>query len=181
MHLASLLSLALWGIAFSAEAAEFRGFRLEEAGARLTIVQSDGRAFAASAFEDQDSFELPIISSNRRYVGWLALFPDRGASYSQPIELVVLDTSKRSRHYAGNFGMVSGWCFTRNSNAVIYTYRFPHGVTSIGFDMRRLKDGKLLHRYLLRPIEADEDESRVARREAPAWTRCAQREKGNDP
>jgi hypothetical protein len=172
MRLTLLLFLSTVGLALSARAAEFIEVRVEEHGEKLKIVERDGTTFSAPKIEDQDSFEKPSVSNNRRYAGWLALFPNRGASYSQPIYLVVMDTSRRTRRFSGDFGMVFGWCFAKNSNAVIYRYQFPHGETPIGFDMRRLMDGKLLRRSQLEPIKPD-DESDV-RVKAPAWTRCAQ-------
>jgi hypothetical protein len=174
MKLKPLLLSAALVVALSVEAAEFREVRLEEDGNRLTIVQSDGATFAAPKFEDQDSFEKPGISSSRRYAGWLALFPNQGASYSQPLYLVVLDAAKRMHRFSGDFGMVFGWCFAKETDAVIYRFQFPHGMTPIGFEMRRAKDGKLLHRFRLEPIKRDGDESRVIRTKAPEWTRCAQ-------
>jgi hypothetical protein len=174
MRLTSLLLFAVICVALSARAAEFSEVRIDEQGSKLTIIESDGATFLAPKIEDQDGFEKPGVSDNHRYAGWLALFPNRGASYSQPIYLVVLDASKRTRLFSGDFGMVFGWCFAKNSNAVIYKYQFPHGRTPIGFDMRRIEDGKLLHRSQLDAVKPSEDESQVIRAKAPTWTRCAQ-------
>jgi len=160
--------------ASAAGATEFRVTQLDNGGSKLTITQSDGKAFSAPKIDDQDRFEKPAVSMDHRYAGWLALFPNEGASYSEPLYLVVLDAAKQARHFAGDFGMVYGWCFTKDSNAVVYKYQFPHGMTPIGFEMRRLKDGGLLHRFRLEPIKPDEDEAQVIRARAPAWTRCAQ-------
>lgn len=172
-RIALLLSATLV-VAFSGEAAEFRETRLENDGTQLTIVKSDGIVFPAPKIKDQDGFKEPAISNNHRFAGWLALFPNQGASYSQPLYLVVLDASMRTHRYSGNFGMVFGWCFAKDSDAVVYRYSFPHGITPIGFEMRRIGDGELLHRYRLEPIKPDEDESQVVRAQAPPWTRCAQ-------
>jgi hypothetical protein len=161
------------GVTLPTRATEFTGIRLGEHGGKLTIIERGGAALLAPKIDDQDGFAKPDVSDNHRYAGWLELFPNRGASYSQPIGLAVMDTSKRIRRFSGDFGMVFGWCFTKDSNAVIYRYQFPHGQTPTGFDMRRLKDGKLLRRFLLEPIKSDEDESQLIRAKAPAWTRCA--------
>ena len=174
MRPTTLLLSAACSIALSARAAEFLEARIDDSGSRLTVVRSDGPTFSAPKFEDQDGIDKPAVSSNHRYAGWLALFPNQGASYSQPLYLVVLDSSKRTRRFTGDFGMMFGWCFVRGSDAVVYRYQFPHGMTPIGFDMRRLKDGKLLRRVLVEPIKPEEDESQVIRAKAPAWTRCAQ-------
>ena len=104
----------------------------------------------------------------------LPLYPNHGASYSQPLHVVVLDASKRIHQFSGHFGMVFSWCFTQESDAVVYRLTFPHGLTPVGFEMRRIKDGKLLRSFLLDPISPDKDESKVIRTKAPSWTRCAQ-------
>lgn len=180
MQIARLLSLAALTIALSVQAASLSGARLESGGAGLVVVQDDGSTFHAPKIEDQDSFRKPRVAADHRHVGWLALFPDRGASYSQPLYLVVLDASRQLRRFSGDFGMVFDWCFTKSSDAVVYRYQFPHGLTSTGFDMRRLSDGKLLRRALLDPIDFDDDETQVIRKKAPLWTRCAQERAGSE-
>ena len=168
-----LFSLML-ATALGANAAEFRDARLADQGTTLTITPPDGQEFSAPKFEGQDSFESPAVSADRRFVGWLALFPNKGASYSQPLSLVVMDTSKRTRRFAGDFGMVFGWCFATRHEAVVYRFQFPHGMSPIGFQMRRIADGKLLRHALIDPIVPNDGELRAVRVKAPAWTRCAQ-------
>ena len=175
MKLTSLLVFAVVAVALSAEAAEFRQAQLAEGGAKLTITQSDGSSFDAPKLDDQDSFANPDVSANYRYAGWLALYPNRGASYSQPIHLAVVDTSKHIHRFSGNFGMVFGWCFAEKNDTVVYRFGFPHGITPIGFEMRRIKDGKLLRHFRLEPIGPEEDEYQIIRAKAPVWTRCAQK------
>ena len=174
MKIAPLLLFTGLAIALSAEATEFSNAELEDNGAKLTLFQSDGSSFLAPMLTGQDSFDVPLVSSNHQYAGWLALYPDQGASYSQPVHVVVFDTSKRIYRFSGDFGLVFGWCFTKGSDAVVYRFTFPHGATSVGFEMRRIKDGKLLRRFLLDPTSQNEDEQRVVRAKAPIWTRCAQ-------
>lgn len=174
MKLATLFLLAGLAIALPAAATEFRSTELADDGARLTIFQSDGSSFLAPMLKNQDSFDAPAVSSNHRYAGWLALYPDQGASYSQPLHVVVVDASKRIYRFSGDFGIVFGWCFTKGRDAVVYRFTFPHGATSVGFEMRRIKDGKLLRRFLLDPTRPNEDEQRVILAKAPIWTSCAQ-------
>jgi hypothetical protein len=175
MKLAPLLLAAMVGTSLAAEAAEFRKAQLTESGTKLTITQSDGTSFNAPRNEDQDSFAAPGVSRNHRYAGWLALYPNQGASYSQPLDLAVVDASMRIHRFSGNFGMVFGWCFAEKSDAVVYRFSFPHGMTPVHFEMRRIDDGKLLREFQLEPIASDEDESQVIWAKAPVWTRCAQR------
>ena len=103
------------------------------------------------------------------------MFPDRGASYSQPIYLVVTDTRNRLKRFSGDFGMVFAWCFAGEGQAVVYKSMFPHGITSIGFEMRRISDGRLLRRILLEPTRVGMDEDEILGKRVPSWARCAQR------
>ena len=172
-QLAVLASVAL--AALPIQAARFSGVELESNGSKLLVLRTDGSAVAAPKIKDQDEFQKPAVSASGRYVGWLALYPNQGASYSQPLHVAVLGPSGEVRRFSGSFGMVYGWCFTPHSDAVVYQYQFPHGATPIGFEMRRLKDGKLIRRAKLEPIGPDEDEAQAIRARAPAWTECAQK------
>lgn len=160
--------------ATAVEAAEFVEARLEENGARLILSRSDRSRFSAPSIEDQDGFSKPAVSANKRYAGWLAMYPNQSASYSQPILLVVLGPANRLRRFKGDFGMVYGWCFTGDSRSVVYQYEFPHGVSPIGFEMRRLADGKLQRKFQIAPIAPDANEGEVIGASARAWTKCAQ-------
>lgn len=173
MKLGLVLVAMMVGAASFAQTAEFSDVRLSDDGSVLVISERGGTSFSAPKLDNQNSFEKPGISKDRRYVGWLALFPSSGASYAQPLSLVILDATKHTRQFRGDFGMVFRWCYVSDGTAVVYRYQFPHGVTPIGFDMRRLKDGKLLLRSSMEPVESDEDEAQVVEAKAPAWTKCA--------
>lgn len=173
-HLALAVSLALPNLAY-AGASPFVRAELLSNGATLSLQRHDGSKFVAPKFDDQDFFDKPAIASNFSYVGWLALFPDRGASYSQPLYLVILDWSNRVHRFQGKYGMVFGWCFTEDGRSVVYEYSFPHGTTPIGFDMRRIEDGKLLRRFELAPIAPKDDEDAVLQAKTPRWARCAEK------
>ena len=160
--------------ALSVQAARFSAVKLELGGSTLQLLRTDGSAMPALKIDNQDGFQKPAVSANGRYVGWLALYPDQGASYSLPLYLVVSEVSGKVHHFAGDFGMVDGWCFTPRGDAVVYQYKFPHGATLIGFELRRLSDGKLVHRVKLGPITPERDEGKDIRAKAPAWTKCAQ-------
>ncbi len=156
------------------DASGFAQAVLGNEGRTLVLVGADGSRSPAPKLEDQDSFTAPAIASNHRYAGWLAMFPDRGASYSQPIYLVITDSRNRLKRFSGKWGMVFGWCFARQGQAVVYKYEFPHGITSVAFDMRRISDGQLLRRIVLEPTRLGMNEDEILRGRAPSWTRCAQ-------
>lgn len=169
-----LALLALLFLPFAAHAAAFGGAELKNEGARLVITQSDNTQSDAPLLGDQDGFDKPHIAPDGKSVGWLALYPNLGASYSQPLELVILDDAWRLHRFAGSFGMVYAWCFNAHGDAVVFKYQFPHGATPIAFDMRRISDGRLLKHITLTPLAPDEDEATVVRQRAPKWTSCAQ-------
>jgi len=172
-RLAALVSVAL--ATLPVHAARFSSVKLESDGSQLLLLRTDGSTLAAPKIKDQDEFQKPAVSASGRHVGWLALYPNQGASYSQPLHVAVLGPSGKVRRFSGDFGMVYGWCFTPRGDAVVYQYQFPHGATPIGFEMRRLKDGKLIHRVRLEPVGPDDDEAQAIRANAPAWTECAQK------
>jgi hypothetical protein len=148
--------------------AEVQGFDL-----RVRVSRADGSAFDAPMLDGQDMSGKPAVSNDTRYVGWLALYPGQGASYSQPLSLEILDDGNHLHHFAGEFGMVSGWCYGENAGTVVYMYSFPHGATPIGFDMRQIGDGRLLQRFKLTPQETGGEEDQAVRLKLPQWARCA--------
>jgi hypothetical protein len=172
-----LVAPMLFFIAMSNSAAaaspSFARAELLGEGTLLRLYRSDGTTASAPKLEDQRSFEKPSVARNSNYAGWLALYPDRGASYAQPLHLVVVDRSNRIHRFSGAFGMVFGWCFTPEGRAVVFKYAFPHGITPVAFDMRRIEDGKLLRHFALDPIAADADEDQVLKMKAPQWALCA--------
>lgn len=165
--------LAVLFLATNCCAQTFFSASLARDASELVLKRGDGEVFVAPRFEDQDKFSQPLIAPDGRTVGWLALYPDLGASYSQPLGLVLLDQTNRVQHFLGEFGMVHGWCFVDNGAAVVFTYSFPHGITPIGYDKRRIRDGRLLARRQLEPIPAGDDEAAVLRARTPAWAKCA--------
>ena len=171
-NLALAVFLSLPHLAFAGSSLFARAELLSNRAA-LSLQRHDGSEFVAPKFDDQDFFDKPAIASNSAYVGWLALFPDRGASYPQPLYLVILDRFNRVHRFEGNFGMVFGWCFTEDGRSVVYEYSFPHGMTPITFDMRRIDDEKLLHRFELDPIAHEDDEDAIFQAKIPGWARCA--------
>lgn len=176
MHILQLAAIGfVAAAALQVPAAQFSSVTLNSDGSELSVLRTDGTAFAVPKSGSQDEFRKPAVSADGRYAGWLALYPNQGASYSQPLYLAVLDTSGKVRRFSGDFGMVYGWCFAPDSDAVIYQYQFPHGATPIGFEMRRLKGGKLIRRVEIEPVAPSADEAQAVRTKTPAWTACAQR------
>lgn len=165
MLCASLLAASLCASA-SGQENGFTQASLDQDGGRLWLRRTDGSHTAAPKLEGQDAFGDPAVASTRRHVGWLALFPDQGASYSQPLFLVVMDTSNRIQRFRGDFGMVFRWCFTPSGKEVVFQSSFPHGLTPVEFEMRRIGDGSLVRRLRL-PENWDKP--------VPSWANCTGR------
>jgi hypothetical protein len=147
---------------------------LDRDGERLWLRRADGSKAAAPMLEDQDAFEAPAVASDRRHAGWLALFPDHGASYSQPLYLVVMDTSNHLQRFRSDFGLVFKWCFTPGGKEVVFQSAFPHGPTPVEFEMRRISDGRLLRRFTL-PENYPRDDSDTPHKPIPSWVNCTRR------
>lgn len=155
----------------AASAVDFTGVRLAEDQGELVISLSDGSSFTAPKLDDQDGFEQPQVSRDGKHAAWLARFPDLGASYSQPLYLVVIDRSRRLHRYAGNFGLVSRWCFGPGES-VVYAFSFAHGASPTVFERRRIADGQGLGRYEI-PEETPSGSPLLEK--APRWLRCIPR------
>lgn len=156
-----------------AQAVGFSHVTLLRGGDELVIYRSDGHSSAAAKLQDQSAFDKPAISSNRHYLGWLALYSGQGTSYALPLELVVEDDRDHIYHFAGSFGMVFGWCFATGPNSVTFMYSFPHGLTPVAFETRRIRDGKILQHFELDPSQMDKVVGDAAPRSLPQWARCA--------
>lgn len=144
----------------------------DQDGGALRLYRADGSQSAAPKLEEQDAFGKPAVASNGRYAGWLALFPNQGASYSQPLYLVVMDTSNHLQAFRSDFGMVFSWCFSPRGTEVIFQSSFPHGPTPVEFQMRRISDGRLLRRFTLPENESLQNEEAASHQQLPSWTRC---------
>lgn len=151
----------------------FSRVTLLDGGNGLMIYRNNGQRFPATRLQDQSGFAKPAISRDHRYVGWLVLQSGTGASYAQPTRLVVQDAREHVHVFSGGFGMVFGWCFATQPDAVTFMYSFPHGVTPLDFETVRISDGKILRYFELRPSRSDKAGDDVAPAGLPQWARCA--------
>jgi len=118
-------------------------------------------------------FKGAKISRDGTLVGWLADFPPEEENYSVPLALVVMDVSGRLRVFSPPRAIV-GWCFTQDSMAVVYSMSALHGPTDELFELRDIKDGKLLKRFDLPWESLDrQTQGRPSKVAIPDWARCA--------
>jgi hypothetical protein len=168
-----LLAALLAGGAF-ARSIGFTRAALLHHGDALMLYGGDGHSFPAAKFPEQSGYAKPAVSPDGRHAGWLELQSDLSdASYAEPTVLVVEDVHHRTREFSGSFGMVFGWCFTTRPDAVTFAYSYPHGITPMDFDMRRIRDGKLLRHFELSPAQMDNVVGDAAPSNLPPWARCA--------
>jgi hypothetical protein len=156
----------------SGEQNRFTQALLDQDGMSLRLQRAGGTQSAAPKLEGQSAFGEPAVASNGRYVGWLALFSNEGASYDQPLYLVVMDTSNRVQRFRSDFGMVFGWCFSPKGTEVVFQSMFPHGPTPVEFKMHRISDGKLLRRLKLPEDDSFYDGELKWHQPLPSWTKC---------
>lgn len=169
-----LAFLILPCVGASAQENGFTQAVLDRDGELLWLHRADGSQTAAPMLEDQDAFEAPAVASDRRHAGWLALFPNHGASYSQPLYLMVMDTSNHLQRFRSDFGMVFKWCFTTGGKEVVFQSSFPHGPTPVEFEMRRISDGRQLRRFTL-PQNSLRDDRNTPRKPVPSRANCTRR------
>ncbi|MGR8981636.1 MAG: hypothetical protein ACU84H_16310 [Gammaproteobacteria bacterium] len=68
---------------------------------QLRILTGEGREIAPAPEEGQAGFQRAATSSDRRSVGWLALYPNCCTSYPIPLKLFV-HTGDKTRSFGGN-------------------------------------------------------------------------------
>ncbi|MBU6477884.1 MAG: hypothetical protein KGQ32_08155, partial [Xanthomonadaceae bacterium] len=94
-------------------------------------------------------------------------------SYSVPMELVVMSPTGRLHVFSPHRSIV-GWCFSKDSRAIVFSITALHGPTDESFELHRVEDGKLLKEFDLpwkdldRQINGLPLEVRI-----PVWAVCA--------
>lgn len=145
--------------------------KLADDGTHLVITVDDGSQFSAPMFGEQVGFQDPRITSNGKYVGWLALYPNCCTSYPIPLGLVVLDSSRGLHTFDGIKIAVFKWCFLPHSSSVAYMQTVVHGSNFEHFELRSIASGNLLAEY---EYPDEEPDNTAARRSAPSWVRCVE-------
>jgi hypothetical protein len=165
MKLLTLITTLL--IATSAHAGHFMGIAASDNDQSLTISTGDNSFSAPRTEPEQEGFRWPRVSSDGRFAGWIALQPNCCTSYPLPITLVILDKDN-ALHRFGDGLPIWDWSFQRNNTAVAYRMRVAHGAAPVMYELRRIRDGKLLGQF---ECSADNLDTFVAARSkaVPAW------------
>lgn len=153
--------------ATAAHAGHFTDAAVPDNEQSLTISTA-GHSFPAPRTEpEQTGFRSARVASNGRFVGWLALRPNCCTSYPLPTALVILDERHQLHRFEGG-PLIWDWSLQRHNTAVAYRMRVAHGAAPVIYELRRIRDAKLLGRY---ECSANELDTFLARRSKtiPAW------------
>lgn len=162
-----LASFTLWSMTALADGFEAPLLSADHLSLKVRIA--DGSVTSAPLQPDQVEFDSPQISTDRKYVGWLALFPNCCTSYAIPLELIVMDQEHHIRTFTGTGLPIFQWCFLPDSHSVAYMLTVLHGTNFEHFEWRSISDGRLLAEY---EYPNDMVEHELARKNAPSWVKC---------
>lgn len=159
--------LILWSVA--SFAGDFQATHLSADNKALQVTVAHGATVSAPTLPDQVEFGSPLVSPDRRHVGWLALDSNCCTSYAVPMTLVVMDEQHHIQTFTGEGLPIFEWCFLPDSQSVAYMQTVLHGTNFEHYEQRSLGDGHLLAEY---DYPEDPTENAAARKNAPAWVRC---------
>jgi hypothetical protein len=116
----------------------------------LTITSARGSFPAPATEAPQAGFSKPLISSDGRLVGWLALTQECCTSYPLPTSLIILKNDAVAQRFH-EAPPIWAWTFAKRNTAVLYRQEFPHGPPIAFYTLRRISDGKVLRKFTCNP------------------------------
>lgn len=157
-----LLAVALL-VAPLAHAGPYRGTSLAADGRHLTIKTVRGKMAAPKTEAAQQGYNQPLVASDGRAVGWLALSPSCCTSYPLPLALVVLDARRRPIRFEES-PPIWAWKFELANTAVAYRQRTTHGSSTITYKLVRIRGREVLEEY-----ECFSEDASSPSAEVPGW------------
>ncbi|MFZ0663488.1 MAG: carboxypeptidase-like regulatory domain-containing protein [Acidobacteriaceae bacterium] len=166
----------------SAQASTIAGVYLDCAMTRsceqnvLHIILGDGEDVQAPANkeqidgENQVGVDSPLISEDRRVLGWLAQYDECCQSYPLSMKLVVFRPGKPLREFEGDGRGIFGWHLLDGGRRVAFYQSFAHGTPMAHYELRDVASAKLLGKW-------DDND----RGEAPAWMKVFEASSGSAP
>lgn len=112
---------------------------------RLSILTSDGVTVQPPLAKGQVGFAGPVVSTDQRAVGWLALYPNDATTYPIPLELVVLSRGRRRELTSER--MIGDWAFVDSSKTVAFASVPVHGDGPTTYELHDVATGSLLGTY----------------------------------
>lgn len=141
----------LAALSLSARGLEYRSVSVDQDG-QLHIVLDSGKEIRPPKSRGQVSFGVPLISLDRRSVGWLAIFPDPANINNQgtPIAFrLVIYRSGRLLHTFSTEQSFWDWQFQDGGKRVAYSTGPTHGGAAECV-LRDVDSGRILARWRVR-------------------------------
>ena len=148
----------------------YESVKIDAAGL-LEILTTDGRTIRPRKSRDQTKFSDPLISPDKKTVGWLVDYPNPCCtSYPIPLGLVMYSGGKQRGVPVKMLEMVSGWRVLSGGDQVGLRQETVHGGLGVHYELYDVRMGKLIAQYDPKTNEngqeADEDSDR------PDWVKA---------
>jgi hypothetical protein len=109
---------------------------------RTIIVPKGGRSKAGDSLGNQQAFEKPVLSEDRRAVGAQAMFRNCCTSYDVPLQLVIYSSGKTHRFEGGL--AIFDWHFADGGRRVVFSQQSVHFSCSVHWELRDVASERLL-------------------------------------
>jgi hypothetical protein len=159
--LARLALLCLF-VAPAAQAGPFVGSTLSADRASLVVRTADESFPAPKTEAEQRGFDQPQVSSDGKFVGWVALETSCCTSYPLPITLVLLRDDRSLFRFDEGLP-IWAWKFEQGGT-VAFRQRTTHGTSTVTYNLIRIRDRKLIGQYECFSEDASSETPRV-----PNW------------
>jgi hypothetical protein len=140
----------------------FRRANVDSTG-QLRIVLSNQHTISPARASDQVAFEQVSLSSDRRVVGWVGLYPNCCTTYPIPMNLVLLRVDGGRTVIATDM-TVWQWGFAPDGRSVVIRQAPLHGDAPMFYELHDMRTGRLI-------ATAETDSASHAA--LPSWTRAA--------
>ena len=128
-HLGGTALLLAAALPLSLRATEYRSVSVDQSG-QLHIVLDSGKEILPPKVRGQVSFGDPVISPDRRTIGWLVMYPDPTITYYQgaevPLKLIIYQAG-RVLHTFTTEQVFWDWQFQDGGKRVAYSTGPTHG------------------------------------------------------
>jgi hypothetical protein len=109
---------------------------------RTIIVPKGSRSKAGDSLGNQQAFEKPVLSEDRRAVGAQAMFRNCCTSYDVPLQLVIYSSGKTHRFEGGL--AIFDWHFADGGRRVVFSQQSVHFSCSVHWELRDVASERLL-------------------------------------
>jgi hypothetical protein len=114
---------------------------------RQIMVQVGGKAQTIARDPEQVSSSAPVVSPDRRTVGWLAETPGCCTSYPLPMTLMLYRPGEKLLRIGGGGLAIWGWKFRAGSRQVALLTGTTHGGYPPAMHLHDVRTGRLLESW----------------------------------